>query len=44
MDEISPFPCNIETNEATSIIISMEIFGKLNVGIQQNCNFRKFMR
>ena len=25
------FPCNIETNETSSIIISLETFGKLNI-------------
>ena len=31
MDEFALFPCNIETNEATSTIISLEMFGKLNI-------------
>ena len=31
MDEILIFPCNIETNEATSTNISLEMFGKLNI-------------
>ena len=31
MDEFALFPCNIDTNEATSTIISLEMFGKLNI-------------
>ena len=31
MDEFALFPCNIETNEITSTIISLEMFGKLNI-------------
>ena len=31
MDEFALFPCNIETNEATSTNISLEMFGKLNI-------------
>ena len=30
MDEISLFPCNIETNEATNTIISLVSVGTLN--------------
>ena len=29
MDDFSLFPCNIDKNEATSTIISLENFGKL---------------
>ena len=31
MDNISLFPCNIETNEVPSTIISSASFGKLNI-------------
>ena len=31
MDKIILFPCNIEANEATNTIISLEMFGKLNI-------------
>ena len=31
MDDFALFPCNIETNEATSTRISLEMFGKLNI-------------
>ena len=31
MDDFSLFSCNIKTNEATSTIISLETFGKLNI-------------
>ena len=31
MDDFLLFPCNIDTNEATSTIISLEMFGKLNI-------------
>ena len=31
MDEFALFSCNIDTNEATSTIISLEMFGKLNI-------------
>ena len=31
MNKISLFPCNIETNEATSTIISLDTLGKLNI-------------
>ena len=31
MDDFALFPCNIEPNEATSTIISLEMFEKLNI-------------
>ena len=31
MDDFALFSCNIETNEVTSAIISLEMFGKLNI-------------
>ena len=37
MDEFSLLPCNIETNEVPSTIISLATFGKLNIPyVQQN--------
>ena len=44
VDEFALFPCDIETNEATSTIISLEMFGKQNVISRslysENENFR----
>ena len=31
MDDFALFSCNIETNEATTTNISLEMFGKLNI-------------
>ena len=31
VDDFALFSCNIETNEATSTIISLEMSGKLNI-------------
>ena len=31
MDDFTLFSCNIGTNEATTTIISLEMFGKLNI-------------
>ena len=45
MDEFALFPCNIETNEATSTIISLETFGKLNILISRSlCNEKENFR